>query len=38
MILILTAKSKQYYEIKKTGIQDTGPLKILTLARLYFKW
>ncbi len=38
MILILTAKSKQYCEIKKTGIQDTGRLKLLTLPRLDFKW
>lgn len=34
MILILTAKSKQYCQIKKTGIRDTGSHKILTLARL----
>ena len=37
MILILTAKSKQYCEIKKTGIRDTGPYKILALARLGFE-
>ena len=38
MIVILTAKSKQYCEIKKTGIKDTGPYNLSTLARLYFKW
>ncbi len=38
MILILTAKSKQYCEIKKTGIRDTGSHKILNMELLGSKW